>query len=149
MSEKFHSVSLQKQNFQPSNLSDQILPLDLETGGVDPLIKVNAILGISRFRFEFFNEGGRNNLLPGRPTTQTKSLPVPPGTTHGVICLQSISGAFVTNGGVNLTERPLGQFAVFLFFGENNTINCEVRLTDSNSDDPVDVFVEGTVMYFR
>jgi hypothetical protein len=144
------------QQFQPVSKSsatlraaDGIKPLDVETGGVGGVIPVNALIGIANFSFNFFNEGGTDNLLPGRPTTQTASLQVPAGTTNGFICLRTVSGAFVTNGGADLTERPLGQFDIDVGFGANNTLNCTVRLTDSNSDDPVRIFLSGTIIYFR
>lgn len=126
-----------------------IKPLDQETGGVGGVIPVNAIIGISTFSFDFFNEGGTNNLLPGRSTTQTASLQPPAGTANGFICLNSISGAFVTNGQADLTERPLGQFLVAVTFGANNTPNCTIKLSDSNGDDPIVVQVAGTIIYFR
>jgi hypothetical protein len=116
---------------------------------VDPVSPVNAILGVSNFAFDFFNEGGTNNLKPGRPTTRTASLHPPAGTTNGFICLRSFTGAFVTNGGANLTERPLGEFQVDVGFAANNMLSCTVTLSDSNSDDPVKVSVRGAIVYFR
>src|SRR5512135_1087634 len=99
MSEKIQPPGDRLASFKPSGL---IKPLDQETGSVDPVTPVNAILGISNFVFDFFNEGGTNNLKPGRPTTQTASLSPPAGTTYGFICLRKIAGQFVTDGGTHL-----------------------------------------------
>jgi hypothetical protein len=142
--------------YQPANKgsatlmeAEGIKPLDSETGGVSATIPVSALTGIANFSFTFFNGGGTDNLAPGRPTTQTASLQVPAGTTHGVISLRTVSGAFVNAGGATLTERALGQFDVDVSFGANNTLVCLARLTDSNGDDPVQVFVYGTVVFVR
>jgi hypothetical protein len=128
--------------------ADHIVPRDIETGGVQPPIIVNAIVGFSPFAFDFFNEGGRNNLLPGRPTTQTASFQGPSGAGAFVV-LRSFLGAFVTDGGVNLTERPLGEFDVSVGFANNTTLSCTIRLSDSNGDDPIKVSVRGFIVFFR
>jgi hypothetical protein len=148
MPQKFQPIGRGSGTLQPKSKGG-IKPFDIETGGAGGVTPVNAIIGISNFSFNFFNEGGTSNLLPGRPTTQTSSLQVPPGTTNGFICLRSVSGAFVQNGGTDLTERPLGQFMVDVEFGANNTLNCTVMLSDSNGDDPVQLWVNGTIIYFR
>jgi hypothetical protein len=53
----------------------------------------------------------------------------------------------VTDGGVNVTERPFGQFLVDVGI-TGNTISCTIVLTDSNADDPVVVFVRGVIVFF-
>jgi hypothetical protein len=51
-----------------------VTPFDTASGVVGPLIPIRAIIGVSEFAFDFFNEGGTNNLKPGRPTSQTALL---------------------------------------------------------------------------
>src|SRR5436853_3898449 len=87
----------------------QVVPFDISTGAVQPAVLINAIVGFSEFAFDFFNEGGTNNLLPGRPTTQEAAFQ-PPDGAGALVFLRTFLGAFVTDGGVNLTERPLGEF---------------------------------------
>jgi hypothetical protein len=125
-----------------------IVPLDQENAGVGPVIPVAAITGLSEFTFNFFNEGGTNNLKPGRPTTQTVSFAAP-GGAGGFVCLRTIIGAFVTDGGTHLTERPLGEIMVTVFFSGPGKLSCTIELSDSNSDDPVKVIVQGLIVFFR
>jgi len=89
----------------------QAVPFDTGAGAVGPVLPISAVVGVSGFSFDFFNEGGPNNLKPGRPTTQTASF-TPPRGAGAFVCLSTVLGAFVTNGGANLTERPLGEFEV-------------------------------------
>jgi hypothetical protein len=126
----------------------QVAPRDTGTGGVGSILPITAVVGVSGFAFDFFNEGGPNNLLPGRPTTQTASF-TPPAGAGAFVCLSSLVNAFVTDGGVNLTERPLGEFEVIVGFADRTTLSCTIRLTDSNSDDPVKVRVRGLIVFFR
>jgi hypothetical protein len=121
---------------------------DQASGGVRPAIPISAIIGVSDFTFNFFNEGGTNNLKPGRPTTQTLSYTAP-GGAPGFVCLRGIIGAFVTDGGTRLTERPLGEFMVTVFFSGPGKLSCTIELSDSNSDDPVKVIVQGLIVFFR
>ncbi len=130
MVQEFHPIGKGSGTLKPAG---GITPLDVETGGAGAPIPVNAIVGVANFSFNFFNEGRTNNLLPGRPTTQTSSLQVPAGTTNGFIYLRSVFGAFVTNGNANLTERPLGQFAVDMEFGANNTRAVAVIMPNDQS----------------
>jgi hypothetical protein len=123
-----------------------IEPFDTSTGVVFPSLPITAITGVSEFVFTFFNEGGRNNLKPGRAVTQLAFYPPGP---PGFICLRSFSGAFVTDGGVDLTERPLGKFEVDVRFSAPGVIACTIRLSDSNGDDPVKVTVRGLLVFFR
>jgi hypothetical protein len=124
-----------------------VIPFDQETGAVGPLLPIRSIIGVSEFAFNFFNEGGTNNLKPGRPTTQTASYNA--GGAPGFIVLRSFLGEFVTDGGAHLTERPLGEFEVDVFFSGPGQISCTIRLTDSNADDPVKVQVRGLIVFFR
>ena len=124
------------------------VPFDTATGAIGPVTPVSAIVGFSEFAFDFFNEGGTNNLLPGRPTTQTASFQ-PPARAGAFVLLRSFLCDFVTDGGVHLTERPLGEFEVSVGFTGPTTLSCTIRLTDSNSDDPVKVSVRGLIVFFR
>lgn len=62
--------------------------------------------------------------------------------------MSAFLGAFVTDGGAHLTERPLGKFEVGVGFAGPRTLSCTIRLTDSNSDDPVKVSVRGLIVFF-
>ena len=145
MAEMFQNISDGQGVIHPAG---HLVPFDMGTGAVGPVTPVSAIVGFSAFAFDFFNEGGSNNLLPGRPTTQTASFQ-PPARAGAFVCLRSFLGAFVTDGGADLTERPLGEFEVSVGFTGPTTLSCTIRLTDSNSDDPVKVSVRGLIVFFR
>lgn len=145
MSEQVHEITAEWGVLLPP---DRVVPLDVASGAVQPVTAVNAIVGISAFGFDFFNEGGTNNLLPGRPTTQRATFRAPDGA-GAFLCLRSVLGAFVTDGGSKLTERPLGEFAVSVGFADRSTLSCTIMLSDSNSDDAVKVSVHGTIVFFR
>jgi|GEM_PF-2451223 hypothetical protein len=106
-----------------------------------------SIVSIVGFFFDFFEPGGPAHLLPGRPLEQTTTIIRPRGAGF-MVCLNLISGAFVTNGGGILTQRPLGQFKVSAGFRDPNTLVCRVRLTDENMDDPIHIQVRGAVLFF-
>ena len=106
-----------------------------------------SIIGVTPFFFNFFEPGGTNNLLPGRPLEQTQTVNRPRGSGF-VVSLAGFTGAFVTNGGNLLTQRPLGQFTVWTGLRDFNVLVCRVRLTDENSDDPIHIQVQGTVLFF-
>lgn len=106
-----------------------------------------SIVKIDGFFFDFFEPGGPDHLLPGRPLEQTATIVRPSGAGF-MVCLNLINGAFVTNGGANLTQRPLGQFNVSAGFRDPNTLVCRVRLTDENMDDPIRIQVRGAVLFF-
>jgi hypothetical protein len=145
MAEMFQKASEVRQVIHPA---EQAVPFDTGTGAVGPMLPISAVVGVSGFSFDFFNEGGPNNLLPGRPTTQTASF-TPPSGAGAFVCLSTVLGAFVTDGGVHLTERPLGEFEISVGFAGPTTLSCTIRLTDSNSDDPVKVSVRGLIVFFR
>jgi hypothetical protein len=145
MAEMFQKASEVRQVIHPA---EQAVPFDTGTGAVGPMLPISAVVGVSGFSFDFFNEGGPNNLLPGRPTTQTASF-TPPRGAGAFVCLSTVLGAFVTDGGVHLTERPLGEFEISVGFAGPTTLSCTIRLTDSNSDDPVKVSVRGLIVFFR
>ena len=145
MTETFQKIPDVRQVIHPAG---QVVAFDTGTGAVGPVIPISAVVGVSGFSFDFFNEGGNNNLLPGRPTTQTASF-TPPTGAGAFACLSTFLGAFVTDGGAHLTERPLGEFEVSVGFAGPRTLSCTIRLTDSNSDDPVKVSVRGLIVFFR
>jgi len=145
MVETFQNIGDERGVVHPAG---HLVPFDAATGAVGPVTSVSAIVGFSQFSFVFFNEGGSNNLLPGRPTTQTASFQ-PPARAGAFVVLRSFLGAFVTDGGVDLTERPLGEFELSVGFAGPTTLSCTIRLTDSNSDDPVKVTVRGFILFFR
>jgi|RhiMetdeSRZDD1v2_1073273.scaffolds.fasta_scaffold252467_1 hypothetical protein len=145
LSQKFQNITDVQQLIHPAG---QVVPLDTGTGAVGSVLPITAIVGVSPFAFDFFNEGGPNNLKPGRPTNQTASF-TPPAGAGAFVCLTSFLSAFVTNGGANLTERPLGESEVSVGFAGPTTLSCTIRLTDSNSDDPVKVSVRGLIVFFR
>jgi hypothetical protein len=136
------------QNVAAIHPKHKIVPFDQASSSISPMIHATKILGFSTFFFNFFNEGGTNNLLPGRPTTQQLSFDNP--TEASVFaCLSMFNGSFVTDGGVHLTERPLGEFEVGLSFPNLTTLSCRIRLTDSNSDDPVTIQVAGILVFVQ
>lgn len=106
-----------------------------------------SILGGEAFFFDFFEQGGTNNLLPGRPLEQTKVINRPRGSGF-LVSLFQITGAFVTDGGNLLTQRPFGMFHVRVGVRDPNILVCRVRLTDENSDDPIRIQVGGAVLFF-
>lgn len=128
--------------------SDTILAGDVENSSAGPLTSVTAIVGFVPVFFDFFNEGGTNNLLPGRPTTQTVSIPNPSGDGFFVM-LRGINSAFVTDGGGVLTARPLGEIQAWLSVPGVNTVACTIMLSDDNGDDPIRVQVSGWAILFR
>ncbi len=106
-----------------------------------------SIIGVTPFTFTFFEPGGTNNLLPGRPLEQTQTVNRPRGAGF-VVSLAGFNHAFVTDGGNTLTERPVGQLFVSTGIRDENILVCRVRLTDENSDDPIRITVRGTVLFF-
>ena len=145
MAETLHKIADVRGVIHPAG---QVVAFDTGTGAVGPVLPIAAVVGVSEFAFDFFNEGGTNNLLPGRPTTQTASFQ-PPARAGAFVFLRSFLGEFVTDGGTHLTERPLGEFEVSVGFTGPTTLSCTIRLTDSNSDDPVKVSVRGLTVFFR
>jgi hypothetical protein len=103
-----------------------------------------SIIDIIPFFFDFFEPGGTNNLLPGRPLEQSRRFTRPPRSGF-FLTLTGISGSFIHPGGT-LTERPLGQFKVWTRVSGPDTVICRVRLTDENMDDAIHIQVNGLVV---
>lgn len=118
------------------------------SGGVGTPI-LGAAGGVSSFghQFDFVEPGGRDHLLPGRPLEQTIAVPRPQGTGF-MVAINGFTGAFVTDGGGTLTQRPLGQLTVFAGMRDFNTLVCRVRLTDENSDDAIHIIARIVVLFF-
>jgi hypothetical protein len=106
-----------------------------------------TIIGVTPFFFDFFEPGGPNHLLPGRPLEQTQTVNRPRGSGF-LVSLAGFTGAFVTDGGNVLTNRPLGQFKIWTGIRDFNVLVCRVRLSDENSDDAIRIQVTGTVLFF-
>jgi hypothetical protein len=70
------------------------------------------------------------------------------GTTPHFVSLRSFSGKFVTPDG-KLTDRRVGAFEVDVRIEEPGLLACTVRLTDKNSDDPVEINVRGLIVFFH
>jgi hypothetical protein len=63
MAEMFQKASDVRQVIHPAG---QAAPFDTGTEAIGPILLISAVVGVSGFSFDFFNEGGTNNLLPGR-----------------------------------------------------------------------------------
>lgn len=48
-----------------------------------------------------------------------------------------------------LADRPLGAFGVDARIAETGVCACTVRLSDKDSDDPVEVTVQGLIVFFH
>jgi hypothetical protein len=122
--------------------------LDQATGSIDDWTGVNGLVGYSFFSFSFFNQGGTDNLIPGRPTKLTLPFMSPPNSGGPLICVSGVNGMFVTDGGAKLTQRPLGEFMWSVWVPDIGVLACEIELSDDNGDDPIKVDVEGTLLFF-
>lgn len=104
---------------------------------------ISSIVGVAARTFTF----RENSNTPGRTLEQSVIVNVPSGAGFFTSIAQ-INGAFTTSDFRFLTERPLGQFIVSIFLRGNNFV-CQVRLTDSNSDDPIFISVTGIIVFFQ
>ena len=119
--------------------------------GAGPFIKAYAMEGVIEFAFRFSNRtlDKPEGKLPGASTTKTITYDAPfDATTPHFVSLRSFSGKFVTADG-KLTDRPLGAFGVDVRIAEPGVLACTVRLSDKNSDDPVEVSVRGLIVFFH
>ncbi len=110
--------------------------------GETQTIDVSAIVSVASHTFTF----RENSNTPGRLLEQSVVLNGPPGAGF-IVSLSFLTGAFTTANFQQLTERPLGQFYVGAGFRGNNLV-CNVRLTDSNLDDPIFIQVTASVLFF-
>jgi hypothetical protein len=124
-----------------------ITKLDQATGGAEDWTGVNGLIGYAFFGFSFFNQGGTGNLLPGRPTSQQITFMPPPNSGGPLVCVSGVNGRFVSPDD-KLANRPLGAFLWNVWVPASGVLECEIQLTDENSDDAIKVDVEGTLLYF-
>lgn len=120
------------------------------SSGIGPFVAAYAIQGVMEFGFNFSMKtlGGVNSKTPGMRRTKTLRYSSPmEGTPHFVV-VRSFSGKFVKDTG-ELTDRPLGAFEVNVWIRRPGTLACTVRLSDKNSDDPVEVDVRGLIVFFH
>lgn len=113
-------------------------------------MKAYALEGVIEFAFSFSMRtlGEHNRRSPGMRRTKTLDYTSPiEGTPHFVV-LRSFSGRFVKDNG-ELVDRPLGALEVSVGIKEPGTLACTVRLSDKNSDDPVEVNVRGLLVFFH
>ncbi|MBI3833526.1 MAG: S53 family peptidase [Planctomycetes bacterium] len=106
-------------------------------------VNVHSIVQLASHTFTF----KENSNTPGRSLEQSVVVNVPAGAGF-FTCVPYFTGAFTTPDFAHLTERPLGQFMVAVGLRGNNLV-CTVRLTDSNSDDPIFIGVTAIVVFFN
>jgi hypothetical protein len=119
--------------------------------GAAPFIKAYALEGVIEFSFTFVRRtfDKAESRIPGKSATKVISYDAPyDGTTPHFIAMNSFSGRFLTSDG-KLTERPLGAFEVDLRIEKPGFLACTVRLSDKNSDDPVEIKVRGVLVFFQ
>ncbi len=106
-------------------------------------VNVSAIVGVASHTFTF----KENSNTPGRQLEQSVVITVPSGAGF-FTCIPYLMGSFTSSDFQHLTERPLGQFYVSVGLRGNNLV-CSVRLTDSNSDDPIFIEATATVVFYN
>lgn len=111
--------------------------------GAASTVSATSLVSLASHRFEF----RENSNTPGRFLEQSVVVSVPVGAGY-FCCTSQVMGAFTTPNFQFLTERPFGQFHVSVGLRGNNLV-CTVRLTDSNSDDPIFIVVDAIVVFFR
>jgi hypothetical protein len=114
------------------------------------MLRINATVGVVAHTFEFREFGGPDHLLPGRPLSQSIPINIPPGAGWFVM-LRGFGHSFMTNDPPNqLTERPLGEMVAQAGVDVGaGTLVCNVRLTDSNADDPIKIVVDVVVVFIN
>jgi len=106
-------------------------------------VNVSAILSVVPHTFSF----RENTNTPGRFLEQSAVVDVPAGAGF-FTSIFSFTAGFTTPDFQRLTERPLGQLSIGVGLRGNNFV-CTVRLTDSNSDDPIAIDVSALVVFFN
>jgi hypothetical protein len=104
---------------------------------------VSSIVGVASHTFEF----RENSNTPGRLLEQSVVVTVPPGAGFFTV-IPFFTAAFTNSDFTKLGERPLGQLFASIGLRGNNLV-CQVRLTDSNSDDPIFIAVTGIVVFYQ
>ena len=100
------------------------------------------------FNFSMKTLDDSHSQTPGMRRTKTLTYHSPIEGTPHFVALNSFSGKFVKDNG-ELVDRPLGAFEVNVWIKEPGTLACAVRLSDKNSDDPVEVNVRGMIVFFQ
>lgn len=129
--------------FQEPKLEMVRAPLGVGGPGQARAVAISSIIGLATHTFTF----KENSNTPGRLLEQSVVVNVPPNSGF-FTCMPYITGAFTTSDFQHLAERPLGQFYVAVGLRGNNLV-CTVRLSDSNSDDPIFIEVAATVVFFN
>jgi hypothetical protein len=106
--------------------------------------------GVMEFAFNFSMKSlsESNSPTPGMRRTNTLMYNSPIEGTPHFVALNSLSGKFVSDTG-ELVDRPLGALEVNVWIKQPGTLACAVRLSDRNSDDPVEVNVRGVIVFFH
>lgn len=118
--------------------------------GVGPFIKAYAMEGVMEFAFNFSMKSldESNSQTPGMRRIKTLPYSSPFDGTPHFVAISSFSGKFVKDTG-ELVDRPLGAFEVGVWIEEPGMLACAVRLSDKNSDDPVEITVRGVLVFFH
>ena len=118
--------------------------------GVGTFLTAYAIQGVMEFAFSFSMKtlGESNTRTPGMRRISTITYKTPLEGTPHFAAVNSFSGKFVKENG-ELADRPLGALEVSVWIKEPGKLTCAVRLSDRNSDDPVEVSVRGVLVFFQ
>ena len=109
------------------------------------------VVGINTFLFGYTHFGGTNNLLPGRPESQSVKLGMPEGA-KAFAAIAGINFAFI-NGNEDdppnqLRDERLGQLRASLDVS-GDTLTCSMRLTAETEDNPCIVHVRANVLFIK
>ena len=110
------------------------------------------VVGMKEFMFSYIHYGGVNNLAPGRPEKHTVQMGKPSGST-AFAAIAGINFAFI-NGNLGspsdgVDDAPLGQIRASLKVA-GDTLACAMRLTsESEFDNPCQVYVKAHVLFFK
>lgn len=105
---------------------------------------VSSIVSVASVDFIF----QENSNTPGRLLEKSVVVNRPPGTGF-FIGTNVIRHSFTSSDFATLTERPLGQLFAGVGLRGQNVLVCQARLTDSNSDDPVDIRIRAFIVFFN
>jgi hypothetical protein len=111
--------------------------------GMATQVAISSIVSVASNTFVF----RENSNTPGRLLEQSVVVNRPSGAGF-FTCIPAFTGAFTSSDFQTLRERPLGQFFAQVFL-RGNSLVCQVRLTDSNADDPIFIFVTGLIVFFQ
>ncbi|HEY2155017.1 MAG TPA: hypothetical protein VGH33_05275 [Isosphaeraceae bacterium] len=106
------------------------------------LLSVGPTVGVQDFDFLFTDQGGTNNLLPGREVTQTLPLNWPRNANSATVLLRGFGAEYLDD------DHHLEVLITNVFFPDSNTVACNMELRDSGGDKPVSIFVNAEVIFF-